>query len=197
MQQGDKVKFPRKKKLYDHFGICVETEKNIVHLIPEDNISKLNYALGFLYSTKFLVQKSDFQSVTNNEIPQIRNNLGSLTALPEKEIEKRAKEKIGTKGYSLLFYNCEHFANFCRYEMEISEQVLKYVFRLLICICILCAVYKYVDWLSLGWARILFIINLVLYVIPLFVHPEYQSKHKCYFQTLLSLALINFCLILF
>ena len=41
----------------------------------------------------------------------------------EEEIVKRAKSKLGEKGYNVLFKNCEHFVTWCRYGKESSQQV--------------------------------------------------------------------------
>lgn len=40
------------------------------------------------------------------------------------EIVRRAHSKIGPLPYNVLWCNCEHFASWCRYCFEISEQVL-------------------------------------------------------------------------
>jgi hypothetical protein len=39
------------------------------------------------------------------------------------DVLKRARSKIGSTGYGLLFNNCEHFARWCRTGLTISRQV--------------------------------------------------------------------------
>jgi hypothetical protein len=39
------------------------------------------------------------------------------------QIVKRAKSKLGEKGYNLIYNNCEHFVTWSRYGYERSEQV--------------------------------------------------------------------------
>lgn len=48
-------------------------------------------------------------------------------SFPPSEIVRRAKSKIGTeKGYyNLVDNNCEHFANWCKYDVKFSRQVDK------------------------------------------------------------------------
>ncbi|KAK3742770.1 hypothetical protein QZH41_003703 [Actinostola sp. cb2023] len=46
----------------------------------------------------------------------------SATPLSPKEIVRRALSKVGEKGFSVLWKNCEHFARWCRYGEEKSEQ---------------------------------------------------------------------------
>ncbi|KAK3767578.1 hypothetical protein RRG08_003839 [Elysia crispata] len=43
--------------------------------------------------------------------------------LQQDEIIKRAKSRLGPTDYSLTEYNCEHFANWCRYGKINSGQV--------------------------------------------------------------------------
>jgi hypothetical protein len=45
--------------------------------------------------------------------------------LKKREILERGMARIGEEGYNLIWKNCEHFANFCRYDVEISDQVRK------------------------------------------------------------------------
>jgi hypothetical protein len=39
------------------------------------------------------------------------------------EIVRRARSQIGSKGYNLVFYNCEHFARWCKTGKSESKQV--------------------------------------------------------------------------
>ena len=39
------------------------------------------------------------------------------------DIKKRALSKLGSSKYCLTTFNCEHFANLCRYGKQESEQV--------------------------------------------------------------------------
>ena len=44
-------------------------------------------------------------------------------ALSNEDIVSRAISKVGEVGYNIMFSNCEHFANWCRYNIQRSEQV--------------------------------------------------------------------------
>ncbi|XP_062586693.1 phospholipase A and acyltransferase 2-like [Saccostrea cucullata] len=44
------------------------------------------------------------------------------------EIKTAAFINIGKEGYNLLTQNCEHFASYCRYGVNCSDQVSKFLF---------------------------------------------------------------------
>lgn len=62
---------------------------------------------------------------------------GSLEVVPYKigidevEVLKRANSLLNRGDYSILFNNCEHFANYCFTGVGISKQINKYFLNLL------------------------------------------------------------------
>jgi hypothetical protein len=71
--------------------------------------------------------------------------------IPKKKIIRRACSQVGQTGYNLLFYNCEHFARWCRYEKAESKQIqvlgnriLKTMAFITFCVLILVAIYIYI-----------------------------------------------------
>ena len=49
------------------------------------------------------------------------------TIYSAKETVKRARSRIGQRGYNLFLQNCEHFAIWCKTGVEKSEQVDKFI----------------------------------------------------------------------
>lgn len=61
------------------------------------------------------VEVRDFTGLISNSIAYINNSKDSiLRPLPNDEIVYRAQHAIGSRGYDLIFNNCEHFAHWCR-----------------------------------------------------------------------------------
>ncbi|KAK6169609.1 hypothetical protein SNE40_020624 [Patella caerulea] len=127
LQEGDIVEFNR--GLYSHYGVYVGNEE-IVHLAGEDEYDGLgDVNTGHLFSisgqrfNKAWVKKDSFWTVTSNSKAKINNKDNKRKPLPRHQIVANALSKIGHVGYNLIYSNCEHFANWCRYEVEKSEQV--------------------------------------------------------------------------
>ena len=120
LKPGDILEF--QETGYKHFGIFVgeqtgaagtsddEGVGNIVHLSKEKNGIRLENL-----------------ATLNEEWVRKNNSADSkYEALEEDEIVKKALHAVDMEGvYSLGSFNCEHFANSCRYGIPVSHQVDK------------------------------------------------------------------------
>ncbi|XP_033725571.1 phospholipase A and acyltransferase 2-like [Pecten maximus] len=130
LEVGDLVEFPR--ALYSHWGVYIGNQ-HIVHLTGVDGAGSMDaLTSGSLFSVcgvtfdKAWVKIEDFFKVAKG--CQAKRNNGKdhvCRPLHPHEIVKRAKKMVGEIGYNVLWYNCEHFAAFLRYDRKWSEQVDK------------------------------------------------------------------------
>lgn len=61
------------------------------------------------------VEIRDFSGLLSNSIAYVNNSKdGVLRPSPVDEVLRRAHGALGYEGYDLVFYNCEHFAHWCR-----------------------------------------------------------------------------------
>ncbi|XP_050392476.1 phospholipase A and acyltransferase 2 [Patella vulgata] len=127
LQEGDIVEFDR--GLYSHYGVYVGNEE-IVHLAGEDEYDGLGdvntshlFSISGQRFNKAWVKKDSFWTVTSNSRAKINNKDNKRKPLPKRQIVENALSRLGRVGYNLIYSNCEHFANWCRYEVEKSEQV--------------------------------------------------------------------------
>jgi hypothetical protein len=127
---GDLVIFKRPLG-YKHYAVNVG-KGYIVHVTaPEDVTSagavsasgslccSSNFDLAVIKKERYsdLVRPNDRVVVEDDTV-----TWKGKSALPAFEIIKRALSKIGERGYNLLLQNCEHFARWCRYGEEKSDQ---------------------------------------------------------------------------
>ncbi|KAH9504461.1 hypothetical protein Btru_063699 [Bulinus truncatus] len=108
-KKGDIIAFYRKDQRITHYGIYIGNGV-IIHVAGENkNDSEVRIeALD-------LVKNGDKSWVANND-----EKLGKPADAAE--IEERAIRKKGKFEYNVIFNNCKHFANFCRYGKEYSSQ---------------------------------------------------------------------------
>jgi hypothetical protein len=101
--------------LYKHYGVYIGHNKVIHFSGPKGYETKASMADIIQTSTEDFL-KGDLLEIQDD---------GDKVPLPRKEIVRRAKSRLHKcKGdYSLIFNNCEHFANWCRYNEHISKQV--------------------------------------------------------------------------
>ncbi|KAH9487603.1 Phospholipase A and acyltransferase 1 [Bulinus truncatus] len=179
MNPGDKIQFPRKCNWYQHYGICVcsADEKGVVHLSPGEGVRGLKYYLGFIFSRRYLVQRNDLMTVAQGDVPQVFNNLDDIYS-PMKDSGDRAEKRIGETGYSLWFKNCEHFANMCRYNKWISEQVLTAALVILVLSFTAFSIFKYMEWLPEYYNLFNLIIALVLSLVALNFRTKILYLHR-------------------
>ena len=101
--------------LYKHYGVYIG-HNSIIHFAgPKGHEIEVSQADIIETSVK------DF---LRGDLLEVQDDDGR-EPLPRKETIRRAMSKLySCKGdYSLLFNNCEHFANWCRYGEHTSRQV--------------------------------------------------------------------------
>ncbi|XP_076472373.1 phospholipase A and acyltransferase 3-like [Babylonia areolata] len=128
LEPGDLIEFPR--GMYSHWAVYIGNEE-VVHLSGDENdgINAGMEASHFLTISgqrfgKALVKVENFWEVVEGT-KAMKNNAKDkkYNPLPKAEIVKNALARIGRVGYNVLFDNCEHFATWCRYGLNKSEQV--------------------------------------------------------------------------
>ncbi|KAK7483491.1 hypothetical protein BaRGS_00025290 [Batillaria attramentaria] len=85
--------------------------------------SKSAFSASGVGSPKALVRKDSISKIKG--VPAVDNMFDrSFNALPKDEIVQRATEAVNSEvDYNVFFYNCEHFAIWCRYNIWTSVQV--------------------------------------------------------------------------
>uniref|UniRef100_A0ABM0LV61 HRAS-like suppressor 3-like n=1 Tax=Saccoglossus kowalevskii TaxID=10224 RepID=A0ABM0LV61_SACKO len=126
-EEGDLLEFER--GMYSHWGVFIG-DGNVVHLtgqndgIKDDigNPTHLFSVWGKQFS-KAEVKCDDFWDIVSHCKAKINNkDSNGRTALSKSKIVENALSKLGKIGYNVLWYNCEHFAHWCRYGEEKSDQ---------------------------------------------------------------------------
>ncbi|KAL3870952.1 hypothetical protein ACJMK2_038977 [Sinanodonta woodiana] len=122
---GDTIEFPR--GCYSHWAVYIGDEK-VVHLTGDDNDGiNGNFDSGNLFTicgrrfNKAYVKVDNFWDV----VLGCKVKIIKLDTSSEEDIVQRAMSKLGEIGYNVMWCNCEHFASWCRYGKEKSEQVEK------------------------------------------------------------------------
>jgi len=110
--QGDHVYVRRAGLLYSHHGIYAGNE-SVIHFKGEEK-EKRNP----------VVILTEIESFLNGGKLRRRNY---KKRLPHSESLRIAQEHISEKGYSLPFYNCEHFATYCAIGQKKSLQVRRVI----------------------------------------------------------------------
>ncbi|KAH9496472.1 Phospholipase A and acyltransferase 2 [Bulinus truncatus] len=128
LKVGDRVEF--KRGYYSHWGIYIGFGK-IAHLAGEDddgidaNMDSIHlFSIGGTSFNKAQIRIDDFWTVVGGDKAYINNSRDKTwKALDPDTIVSNATQRIGHVGYNLIYSNCEHFTNWCRYGMSKSDQV--------------------------------------------------------------------------
>ncbi|XP_071096433.1 phospholipase A and acyltransferase 3-like [Haliotis cracherodii] len=116
LEPGDQVEFER--GIYSHWGVYIG-DGYVIHLASVDG-------QGFSKAEKAVIRKDKIKDVAKNCRMNKNNSKKEkhrLKAYSKSEIVKRATSQLGKTGYNLIASNCEHFASWCCYDIEISDQV--------------------------------------------------------------------------
>ncbi|XP_048241396.1 phospholipase A and acyltransferase 3-like [Haliotis rufescens] len=116
LEPGDQVEFER--GIYSHWGVYIG-DGYVIHLASVDGQS-------FNKAEKAVVRKDKIMDVAGNSRMNKNNSKEEkygLKAYSKSEIVKRATNQLDRTGYNLLASNCEHFASWCCYAIEIHDQV--------------------------------------------------------------------------
>jgi len=127
MKPGDLIEIPRGN--YSHYAVCVGGG-DLVHLtggndgIDASNIFNLSLGASGRELNKARVCRNNFWEVVGNSAAKIdyRKDMRE-SPLSTDQIIRNALSRIGEEGYNLIWKNCEHFATWCRYGVEFSEQI--------------------------------------------------------------------------
>ncbi|KAL3870948.1 hypothetical protein ACJMK2_038973 [Sinanodonta woodiana] len=128
LKVGDTIEFPR--GCYSHWAVYIGNDK-VVHLTGGDNDGNNgNVNSGHIFTicgqtfNKALVKLDDFCNVALGSKAKVNLNKDrNMRPLSKDKIVERALSKIGEIEYNVMWSNCEHFASWCRYGKEKSEQV--------------------------------------------------------------------------
>lgn len=117
--EGDILEFDR--GTYLHYAVKVDKE-NVVHITGDGPVKWKDIAS--CSSKNAIVKKESFTKVACGSVHvQIWNKYDrKYKPYTADEIVRRALSKIDRRGYHLLFKNCEHFSNWCRYGISMSHQ---------------------------------------------------------------------------
>ncbi|KAH3868354.1 phospholipase A and acyltransferase 2-like [Dreissena polymorpha] len=126
LEEGDLVEFNR--GLYSHWAVY-KGSSDVIHLagIGNEGVNANSSSVFTICGQRFnkaVVRVDDFWKVAGDSKAYKKS---CNTRFSPQKILKRAMDKIGEIGYNLLRSNCEHFAKYCRYGEEKSEQVEKVV----------------------------------------------------------------------
>lgn len=113
-KRGDHIRVCRMNGLYYHHGIFIAADE-VIHFTGDDDDSVLDWS-------KAHVIKTDLQKFLRGGTVEVKEyNDAELNDLyPVEGIVSYARTCLGDDGYNLIFNNCEHFANACKYR---SRQV--------------------------------------------------------------------------
>ncbi|KAH9487600.1 hypothetical protein Btru_071910 [Bulinus truncatus] len=170
-QAGDAIKFRRKLWRFPYFHWAVYMgNKQVIHLWGErgqEELHKLDLFMAILFFSKnFLVRRDSVDLVIlNGSLCKSREKylLGLVKLNSSDTIKKIAEGKIKQRGYSLFFYNCEHFVNTCLFNKQYSDQILKYpVYLYVIFIGVLSLLMALGVISDIGWTLIALISGLII-----------------------------------
>ncbi|XP_031557105.1 phospholipase A and acyltransferase 2-like [Actinia tenebrosa] len=128
---GDLLVF--KRSIYKHYAVNIG-DGEIVHLTSDldndltgfvrglsiDCCSSTQEGNAVVKREPYILFKKSGDRVT------VEDDWKGKTALQRFEIVRRALSRVGRRGYNLLFKNCEHFARWCRYGEETSDQAINF-----------------------------------------------------------------------
>ena len=117
LQVGDLVEFDR--IVYEHWAVYVGDNK-IVHYNKVGEVGQIVCEDIDIYISDCFVL---FRCAKKKKMGIINGIVHKSLHFSGKQVAERALSKVGMKGYSLLFKNCEHFAKWCKYDVPICEQV--------------------------------------------------------------------------
>lgn len=122
-QIGDLLEI--KRKWYSHWAVFAGNG-NVIHITCNLSKSSCNVVKRILKSclTKTVVRCEKLKDVAGPCEVIVNNFLDDqFMAKCREEILQTAQDMLGKEGYSILFGNCESFANFCRYGEPVSFQI--------------------------------------------------------------------------
>ncbi|XP_019642089.1 PREDICTED: retinoic acid receptor responder protein 3-like [Branchiostoma belcheri] len=129
-EEGDMLQFFR--GTFSHWGVY-DGHGKVIHRAGDADDGRsgfLSYPLSLLSFSgvrtgKAQVREDSFWDVAKDSLVRINNYKDQNGPVPPgSEIVERARSKLGEEGYNVLWKNCEHFATWCRYGKEQSQQAV-------------------------------------------------------------------------
>ncbi|XP_046583669.1 phospholipase A and acyltransferase 2-like isoform X1 [Haliotis rubra] len=125
LELGDMLEF--KRGAYSQWAVYVGN-KEVVHLSGVDGPTQsglfTSVSISGAQFDNGIIRKDAFWDVVGlNEVCKNNSKDEKLKHFKPSEIVQRALSRLGEVGYNILFNNCEHFATWCRYGKEESDQV--------------------------------------------------------------------------
>ncbi|XP_065932534.1 phospholipase A and acyltransferase 3-like [Magallana gigas] len=112
-QPGDLLEFHR--SWYNHWAVYIGNEE-IVHLKSKEGMQLITIK-GEVVIESVWDQVKDSRVDINNKLDTKHRPRSA------QEIVQDAVSKIGNTKYNMFWQNCEHFATYCRYGVNSSQQV--------------------------------------------------------------------------
>lgn len=119
-----------KRGLYSHWVVYCGNQE-VIHMTGDGYqgsslASNSAFTISGVTYEKAIIRKQDLRDVVGDATVIKNNKLDSShRAFSPAEILRRAKSKIGPVVYDVIWNNCEHFVNWCRYGKNVSEQADK------------------------------------------------------------------------
>ena len=114
---------------YKHYGIYIGNYQVIHFSGPRGHETDADLAEIIQTSLRGFLKGDSLFIQTDSEITQYDN---TLNPFPASKVIERAKSMLGQgKGeYNLKNNNCEHFANWCRYDKKFCRQIIEIPIRI-------------------------------------------------------------------
>ncbi|XP_028986537.2 lecithin retinol acyltransferase-like [Betta splendens] len=142
-RRGDLLEVPR--TLFTHFGIYLGGDR-VAHFIPDivpvvscdqrrvrQMVTNTRLLLGVLAKCvscvplcSARVDSVDDFAYGSQVLINTMDAVCSRPALPSEDVARSAERLRGHGGYSLLWYNCEHYVMYCRYGAAASFQTFQF-----------------------------------------------------------------------
>ena len=117
---GDILEFDR--GTYLHYAVKTD-EENVIHMTGDGPVRWKDIASSA--SENAIIKEESFCKVARGSLKvRVYNKYDDeYRPYAAEKVVKRARGNLGRRGYHLLFLNCEHFSNWCRYGISLSHQV--------------------------------------------------------------------------
>ena len=116
---GDIIEFDR--KTYLHYGVNVGRQ-HVAHLTGDGPVAWMNYLTSSSRQALIKVERFSAVAFGSKQVRVWNKHDARYKPYPPEVVANRAISSVGGRGYNLLFHNCEHFANWCRYGVRVSHQ---------------------------------------------------------------------------
>lgn len=120
-QPGDVIYVYRRWGVYQHFGVYIGNVGRLKNQVIHFSGKKKDIT----FSDVAIIQTSLKEFLRGGEMHIQKPNLNGWDPFPVEQIIRNAKGKLGKKKYNIVFNNCEHFANYCRFGKHKSGQVVR------------------------------------------------------------------------